>query len=55
LIAPQNYFCHDKDGEFSSEKIKELPSAVQAMGDPNQMMNQQVIQAAPALFETAKR
>ncbi len=42
LIELQNYFCHDKDGEFSSEKIKELPSAVQAMGDPNQMMNQQV-------------
>ena len=42
MIPSQNYFCHDKDGEFSPEKIKELPSAVQAMGDPNQMMNQQV-------------
>ena len=37
----QNYFCHDKDGEFTAEKIKELPSGMQAMGDPNQMMNQQ--------------
>jgi hypothetical protein len=51
LIAPQNYFCHDKDGEFSSEKIKELPSAVQAMGDPNQMMNQQVKQQLPRFLK----
>ena len=38
----QNYFCHEKDGEFSADKIKELPSGVAAMGDPSQMMNQQV-------------
>jgi hypothetical protein len=39
----QNYFCHEKDGEFSAEKIKDLPSGVAAMGDPSQMMNQQVL------------
>jgi hypothetical protein len=41
VILCQNFFCHEEHGEFAAEKISKLPSGVQAMGDPNQMMNQQ--------------